>query len=274
MLHNKKIGFIGTGNMGQALIAGLIQSKTAKPDNIICSDINKKQLEIVKNKYNVLITTNNLKVIEKAEIIIYATKPQNLFFVIKETSKLLNSSKLIISIAAGVPLKAIAKALNQKLRLIRVMPNICAFIRESATGIAPSENIIKGDIELAKAVFDCVGKTVLLEENNLDAFTGLAGSGPGYIFMIIDAMADAGVKMGLSRKDSLFLSSQTVMGAAKLILKTKEHPGQLKDKVASPKGTTIEGIHALEQGKLRATLINAIEAATNKSIELGKNIIK
>ncbi len=275
MLLEKKIGFIGSGNMGEALISGLVLSKAAKPENIICSDIDQGLLDGLKEKYNVLTTTDNTEVAKKSDIVIYATKPQILGAVLKETAPALDKSKLIISIAAGVPLAAIASGLHQELRLIRVMPNICAFVKESATAIAAGEFVLKGDVEFAKAIFDSVGETVFIQENILmDAFTGLSGSGPAYIFTIVDAMADAGVKMGLSRKDSLFLSTQTVLGSAKLLLESGEHPGQLKDRVASPGGTAIAGIHTLEQGGLRTTMINAVESATKRSMELGEMMVK
>jgi len=212
---------------------------------------------------------------KKSEIVIYATKPQILGSVLKETAPALDQSKLIISIAAGVPLAAIAAGLQKKLRLIRVMPNICAFVKESATAIAAGEYASKEDVALARAIFDSVGITVFIQENVLmDAFTGLSGSGPAYIFTIVDAMADAGVKMGLSRKDSLLLSTQTILGSAKLLLESKEHPGQLKDRVASPGGTAIAGIHTLEQGGLRTTLMNAVESASKRSKELGEMMVK
>ncbi len=275
MLHDKKIGFIGSGNMGEALISGLVFSKAANPENIICSDIAEDLLEEIQTKYKVSTTTDNIEVAEKSEIVIYATKPQILGSVLKETAPALDQSKLIISIAAGVPLAAIAVGLQKKLRLIRVMPNICAFVKESATAIAAGEYASKEDVALARAIFDSVGITVFIQENILmDAFTGLSGSGPAYIFTIVDAMADAGVKMGLSRKDSLLLSTQTILGSAKLLLESKEHPGQLKDRVASPGGTAIAGIHTLEQGGLRTTLMNAVESASKRSKELGEMMVK
>lgn len=275
MLLEKKIGFIGCGNMGEALVSGLVLSGAAKPENIICSDINEDLLEEVKKKYGVVTTTDNIEVARESEIIVYATKPQILGKVLKETAVALDTTKLIISIAAGVPLAAIASGLHKELRLIRVMPNICAFVKESATAITAGEYATKEDIKLARAIFDSVGKTVFIQENTLmDAFTGLSGSGPAYIFIIVDALADAGVKMGLSRKHALFLSTQTVLGAAKLLMESKEHPGQLKDRVASPGGTAIAGIHTLEQGGLRTTLINAVEAATKRSKELGDMMVK
>jgi len=275
MLQNIKIGFIGSGNMGEALVSGLVQSGAAKPENITCSDIDVELLGEIREKYGVNTTTSNIEVCEQSDIIVYATKPQILGAVLKQTAPALDKSKLIISIAAGVPLAAIAVGLDKELRLIRSMPNICAFVKESATAIAAGEFVIEGDVELARAIFDSVGKTVFIQENVLmDAFTGLSGSGPAYIFTIVDAMADAGVKMGLSRKDSLFLSTQTVLGAARLLLESKEHPGQLKDRVASPGGTAIAGIHTLEQGGLRTTLINAVESASKRSKELGDMMVK
>lgn len=275
MLKDKKIGFIGSGNMGEALISGLIMSQSTPPKNIICSDIREEPLHYIQDKYGINTTTSNTEVVETSDIIIYCTKPQILAAVLKETAGALDKSKLVISIAAGVPLAAIASGLGKELRLIRVMPNICAFVKESATAIAAGEFVQDGDVDMAKAIFDSVGISVFIQENVLmDAFTGLSGSGPAYMFMIIDAMADAGVKMGLSRKDSLLLSAQTMMGSAKLLLDSNEHPGQLKDRVTSPGGTSIAGIHTLEQGGLRTTIIDAVEAATARSMELGEATIK
>ena len=275
MLRNKKICFIGAGNMGEALISGLACAGATATENIICTDINEAKLETIAGKYKVRTTTDNVEAIKGSDIIIYAVKPQILASVLKETADSLDMKKLIISIAAGVPLAAIESSLNKDLRLVRVMPNIAAFVKESATAIAAGKNASQDDIDLAKAIFDSVGNSVFIEENILmDAITGLSGSGPAYIFLIVDALADAGVKMGLSRDDALFLSSQTVLGAAKLLLDTKEHPGQLKDRVTSPGGTAIAGIHTLEKGGLRTTLINAVEAATTRSKELGEAMIK
>ncbi len=275
MLREKKIGFIGSGNMAQALISGLILSNSTAPENIISSDVTNETISKVREKYHVETTLNNIEVVEKSEIIVYATKPQILAEVLKETAQALNTSKLIISMAAGVPLAAIASGLDKKLRLIRVMPNICAFVKESATAIAAGEYATEDDISLATEIFNSVGKTVFIKENLLmDAVTGLSGSGPAFIFTIIDSLADAGVKMGLSRKHSLLLSTQTVLGSAKLLLESGEHPGQLKDRVASPGGTTIAGIHTLEQGGLRTTLINAVESATERSKELGELMVQ
>lgn len=275
MLNDKKIAIIGTGNMGEALISGLIVSGSSKPKRIICTDVRESKLEIIKKKYGVRTATNNVQAVKASDIIIYAVKPQIIAAVLKETAKSLDMSKLVISIAAGVPMAAIESCLNKDLRLIRVMPNIAASVKEAASAIAAGEHATKEDIDLAMAIFNSIGKSIFLKENYLmDAITGLSGSGPAYIFLIVDALADAGVKMGLSREESLFLATQTVLGAAKMLMETQEHPGQLKDRVTSPGGTAIAGLATLEEGGLRTTLIHAVEAATNRSKELGEIITR
>jgi pyrroline-5-carboxylate reductase len=275
MLNNKIIAIIGTGNMGDALVSGLIGSKSSKPKNIVCSDVRRDKLEQIKSRYKVRTTSNNLKAVSEADIVIYAVKPQLMAAVLIETSSKLDMSKLVISIAAGVPLAAMESCIEKNMRLIRVMPNIAAAVKEAATAIAAGEHATQEDIKLAMEIFNSIGKCIFLKENYLmDAITGLSGSGPAYIFLIVDALADAGVKMGLSRQESLFLAAQTVLGSAKLLIETREHPGQLKDKVTSPGGTAIAGLATLESGGLRTTLINAVEAATNRSKELGEMMVK
>ena len=275
MLTNKKICIIGTGNMGQALVSGLVGSGSSKPKNITCTDVREAKLKAIEKEYGVQTATNNLEAVSQAEIIIYAVKPQLMAAVINETAGILDMSKLIISIAAGVPVAALESCLNKELRLIRVMPNIAAAVKEAATAVAAGKHASKEDVQTAMAIFDSIGKTVFIEENYLmDAITGLSGSGPAYIFLIVEALADAGVKVGLSRQEALFLSAQTVLGAAKMLIETHEHPGQLRDKVTSPGGTAIAGLATLEEGGLRTTLIHAVEVATNRSRELGEMMIK
>lgn len=275
MLTGRKIGFIGSGNMAEAIISGIVSSNSALAENIICSDVRADKLKKLTDKYGVITTTDNREVVEQSEIILYAVKPQLLGRVLKETADLLDMSKLLISIAAGVPLAAIESCLNKELRLIRVMPNICAFVKEGASAVAAGNHVQKGDVDRAMAIFDSVGKSIFIEENILmDAFTGMSGSGPAYIALVIESMSDAGVKLGMSREDSLLLSIQTVLGSAKLLLESGEHPGQLKDRVASPGGTAIVGVHTLEQGGLRTTMINAVESASNRATELGELMIR
>jgi pyrroline-5-carboxylate reductase len=275
MLNDKTIAILGSGNMGDALVSGLIGSGSSSPKNIICTDVRKDKLDKFKSRYKVRTTTDNLKAVAEADIVIYSVKPQIMAAVLNETAPKLDKSKLVISIAAGVPLAAIESCLQKDLRLIRVMPNIAAAVKEAASAIAAGEHATKEDVKLAMEIFNSIGKCIFLKENYLmDAITGLSGSGPAYIFLIVDALADAGVKMGLARQESLFLAAQTILGAAKLLIETGEHPGQLKDRVTSPGGTAIAGLATLESGGLRTTLINAVEAATKRSKELGDLMIK
>lgn len=270
MLRNKQIGFIGSGNMGEALIHGLLHGHLCRSEQIICSDTRPERLKAIREKYGVKGTTHNTEVVKQSDIILLSVKPQIMKQVVQEVAKYLDFSKLIISIAAGVPLDAIESCAQKELKLIRVMPNICVSVREGISAIAGGRHASREDLMMAKTIFDSVGKSILIEEYLLDAVTGLSGSGPAYIFLIVDALADAGVKVGLSRTDSLILASQTVLGAAKMLIETGEHPGKLKDMVTSPGGTAIAGLHTLEQGGVRTTLINAVEVATDRSRALGE----
>ena len=261
--------------MGEALIGGLINADSALAKNIHCSDIQEERTEFLHKTYGIKVSNNNLEVVRNTEILIYAIKPQIMAPVLKKTSDLLDMSKLIISIAAGVPLTAIGNLLGKKLRLIRVMPNVPTLINEGAIAITAGEHAQKEDIRVAMKIFSAVGRCVYIKEHHLmDAVTGLSGSGPAYIFIILDALADAGVKMGLSRQDALLLASQTVLGSVRLFMDKGSHPGQLKDMVTSPAGTTITAVHALEKGRLRSTLINAVEAATLRSKEIADQMIE
>ena len=270
MLKNKQVGILGTGNMGEALIHGLLYGHLCRPDQIFCSDVRPERLKVVREKYGVKTTSHNTEVLKQSEIIILSVKPQIMKQVVDEIAKYLDLSKLIISIAAGVPLDAIEACARKDLKLIRVMSNICVSVREGVSAIAGGKHALKEDLMMAKTIFDSVGKSLFIEEDLLDAVTGLSGSGPAYIFLIIDALADAGVKVGLSRDDALILAPQTVLGAAKMLIETGEHPGKLKDMVTSPGGTAIAGLHTLEEGGLRTTLINAVEVATQRSKALGE----
>jgi pyrroline-5-carboxylate reductase len=270
MLKEKKIAFIGGGNMAEAMMRGLLNGSASLPENIVVSDVRQDRLDFIQELFGVLVCEQNPDAVEQSDIVILAVKPQIMETVLLELGSYLDMSKLIISIAAGISLATIESHLHKDLRLVRAMPNIAALVLESATAICPGKHASSDDLTLAKAIFDSVGKTVTIEEGLMDAITGLSGSGPAYLFLIIDALADAGVKVGLSRDNALTLSAQTVLGAARLMIETGEHPGRLKDKVTSPGGTAIAGLHTLEEGGLRTTLINAVEVATRRSRELGK----
>ncbi len=270
MSLDKKIAFLGGGNMAEALLKGLIAAGTAKPDQVLVSDIFPDRLEHLRKTYGIIIQRNNIDAAREAGIVLLSVKPQVIEKVMTEIAPAMDDTKLVISIAAGVTIGRMEKALGEKTRVVRVMPNTPALVMAGAAGIAAGKNANSDDISLVQLIFSSVGRSVVVDEKLMDAVTGLSGSGPAYVFMIIDALSDAGVKEGLPRALALELAAQTVYGSAKMVLETKEHPGKLRDMVTSPGGTTIEGLHALEKGKLRATLMNAVEAATARSKELGK----
>lgn len=270
MLGNRIIGFVGAGNMAEALIKGLLAAGVAKAQ-VIASDHTAERVAHVRQIYGIAVSDDNRQVVSAADIVVLAVKPQIMPKVLEEIAGAVTAEKLVVSIAAGVPIESIEAYLHQRARVVRVMPNTPALVQAGATALVAGAHATEADLATAKAIFDSVGTTVVLDDEGLmDAITGLSGSGPAYIFVIIDALADAGVRVGLSRDVSLALAAQTVLGAAKMLIETGEHPGALKDKVTSPGGTAIAGLHTLEQGGLRTTLINAVEAATKRSRELGE----
>jgi pyrroline-5-carboxylate reductase len=227
----------------------------------------------LRDGYGIKATTDNHGP-AKAQIVVLSVKPQILSRVLDEVAKSISADALVISIAAGVPVAAIQERLARGARVVRAMPNTPALVDAGATAIARGEHARDSDLDDAKRIFDAVGLTVTLEESQLDAVTGLSGSGPAYVFLILEALSDAGVKVGLSRRTAQLLAAQTVLGSAKLLLETNEHPGRLKDMVTSPGGTAITGLHTLEEGGIRTTLMNAVEAATRRSKELGEALLK
>ena len=273
MAIDKKLGFIGVGNMGEALVKGLIGSGAAKPQEILVSARRPERVEELVRLYGVRGGTN-AEVARDADIVVLAVKPQILDQVLRGVAHELSRDKLVVSVAAGVPIAAIERRLSPPMRIVRSMPNTPATVGAGATAIALGEHATPEDLVVAKAIFDSVGLTVQLEEAQLDAVTGLSGSGPAYIFLIIEALADAGVKVGLSRRSALQLAAQTVLGSAKLLIESGQHPGLLKDGVTSPGGTAIAGLHTLEAGGLRNVLMNAVEAATRRSKELGEEFLR
>ncbi len=270
MFLDNKVAFLGGGNMAEALIKGLIAAGTAKHEQILVTDISLDRLEHLRKTYGIIIQTSNLNAAREAGIILLCVKPQVVEKVLGEIAPAIDSKKLVISIAAGVAIAKIEKVLKDGSRVVRVMPNTPALVLAGAAALAGGKKATADDLTLVQSIFNSVGRSVVVDEKLMDAVTGLSGSGPAYVFMIIDALSDAGVKAGLPRQLALDLAAQTVYGAAKMVLETKEHPGKLRDMVTSPGGTTIEGLHALEKGKLRATIINAVEAATARSKELDR----
>jgi pyrroline-5-carboxylate reductase len=266
----RAIGFIGAGNMAEAMVKGLLAAGVVEAAKISGSDPRRERVDELKKKYGIHASTHNEDVMRKSDIVVLSVKPQILPGVCDEIGKFLKPKATVISIAAGVPIAVIEARLPPGTRVVRVMPNTPALVGAGATAIAAGGHATDEDLAVAKQIFDSIGMTVILDESQLDAVTGLSGSGPAYVFLIIEALSDAGVKVGLSRYNALALAAQTVLGSARILLETGEHPGRLKDMVTSPGGTAIAGLHTLEAGGLRTTLINAVEAATKRSRELGE----
>jgi pyrroline-5-carboxylate reductase len=270
LLSQQTIGFIGAGNMAEALIRGLIRGDVAPASSITASGPRQERLGGLQEQYGIVTTGDNQAVARAADVLVLSVKPQIMERVLREIAAHIRPTTLIISVAAGVDTATLELHLFEGARVVRAMPNTPALVRAGATALSAGSHATAGDLSLAKQLFDAVGLSIIVDEIHLDAVTGLSGSGPAYIFLILEALADAGVKMGLSRRNAQLLAAQTVMGSAKLLLETDEHPGRLKDMVTSPGGTAIAGLHTLEEGGLRTTLINAVETATKRARELGR----
>lgn len=268
------IGFVGAGNMAEALIRGLLNGGHVDASKISASGPRAERMTELSERFGIHTTTDNREVVARSGILVLSVKPQIMRRVLTEIADSIREDVLIISIAAGVPISTIESRLRREVRIIRAMPNTPALVDAGATAIARGAHATADDVTLATRIFDAVGITVVLDEIHLDAVTGLSGSGPAYMFLILEALSDAGVKVGLSRRNAQLLAAQTVLGSAKLLLETNYHPGLLKDMVTSPGGTAIAGLHTLEAGGLRTTLMNAVEVATNRSKELGKAMLQ
>jgi pyrroline-5-carboxylate reductase len=273
MALGKTIAFIGAGNMAEALVKGLLHAHVAEPREIVCADRRDERGPELIQRYGVHFTASNVDAVRRADIVVLSVKPQIMRKVLEEIAPVLDERKLVISIAAGVPIAAIERKVGHGVRIIRTMPNTPALVGAGATALVAGEHATADDLRQARALFDAIGRSVVVDEPLLDAVTGLSGSGPAYIFLVIEALSDAGVKVGLPRTTAQDLAAQTVLGSAKLLLETGEHPGRLKDQVTSPGGTAIAGLHTLEAGGLRTTLMNAVEAATRRSRELGAKFL-
>src|SRR6187549_3371686 len=268
-MKSRRIGMLGAGNMASALIRGLLASKSVTKEQITASDVRADHLKELETQYGIKTFADNRELAAASNLVVLAVKPQVVDRVLDQMADAFAPDTLLVSIAAGVPIRSLEARLPEHVRIVRAMPNTAAIALAGATGIAPGSRATQTDIDVTQALFAAVGRSVVLDESLIDAVTGLSGSGPAYVMVIIDALADGGVKVGLSRETALMLAAQTVYGSAKLLLETAEHPAKLKDMVTSPGGTTIAGLHALEAGGLRAALIDAVERATRRSQELG-----
>lgn len=264
-----KIGFIGGGMMAEALVRGIIQSELAAAGDIVVVEPVEARRKSLARDYGVAAVDQSTAVAECA-VVILAVKPQVMAAVLDQYQQILNADQLIISIAAGIPLSLLEKGLVTGCRLIRVMPNTPALVLEGASALSGGVAASSEDLETASAIFNAIGSSTVLPESYLDAVTGLSGSGPAYVYTFIEGLIDAGLKVGLSRGDSEKLVLQTVLGSVKLAMETERSPAELKAMVTSPGGTTIAGLHELEKGGMRATLMNCVERACERSRELGK----
>lgn len=268
MQKDKMTGFIGGGNMAEAIIKGLLAGGVPATD-LAVSEPSEQRRTLLSQRYGVQVTTDNAALCQMCDTVILAVKPQVCGAVLKELRDALSLNKLFITIMAGVTCSAIEGALGSGARVVRVMPNTPALVLEAATAIARGSFATEEDVSLARRIFDLVGVSCVVDEKLMDAVTGLSGSGPAYVLTFIEALSDAGVKQGLTRDVATTLAAQTVYGTAKLLLETHEHPAVLKSNVASPGGTTIAGMHSLEQDGFRAATMNAVECAAARSKELG-----
>jgi pyrroline-5-carboxylate reductase len=263
----RRIGVIGTGKMGEALLTGLI--KSGIDENLIrISDVSEERRRRVCESLNVRCCEDNAGVVAESDIVVLAVPPKVAPKVLRDLGDKLTSSHLVISIAAGVTTRRLFEGAGKRLKLIRVMPNNPCLIGEGMIVLAPTELVTDDDIAEAKRLFTSIGRVVVTIEDYLDAVTGLSGSGPAYAYLVIEALADGGVKMGLPKALSLTLAAQTLAGAAKMVLETGKHPAELKDMVATPGGTTVQGLYVLEAAGVRSAFIKAVEEATLKSRNL------
>jgi pyrroline-5-carboxylate reductase len=267
---NKKIGFIGCGNMAQAMIGGIVKSKLVSSENVIVSNPSNKNLNKVKEQYNIIATNDNKEVAKFSDIVILAVKPYKYFEVIDEIKSYLSSEAIIVTIAAGITLEAMSSVLSDAAKVIRAMPNTPALVSEGMSAICANRNITKEELQEVTNIFESFGEVEILEEKLMDVVPAVSGSSPAYVYMFIEALGDGAVLKGMPRDKAYKMAAQAVLGAAKMVLETGEHPGKLKDNVCSPGGTTIEAVYSLEKNNFRGTVISAMDSCTEKAIEMGK----
>jgi len=270
MASTLTIGFIGAGKMATALARGFIQAGIVAPKQIVAGDSSRAAAAAFAKETGAGTKLSNVEVVEAADVVVLAVKPDQAAGVLAEIRNSFTERHLLISIAAGVTLARLETGLGAGARVIRVMPNTPALVGASASAFALGKAAQPADAELAQKLLGAVGVAFPVKESLLDAVTGLSGSGPAYVYLFIEALSDGGVAAGLPRDVATRLAAQTVLGSARMVLETGQHPGALKDMVTSPGGTTIEGLHELEKGKLRGTVMSAVRAATEKSRKLGQ----
>jgi pyrroline-5-carboxylate reductase len=268
MLKDKKIAVLGAGKLGETLIKGLLEAGVIDIANVRITAGHQHRLDQMRDRFDVAGTLSNKDAVTNADIIILAVKPQTVPVVLSEIGASLSPSQMLISVAASVSTAFIEKRCAAAVPVIRAMPNTPCLLNKGMTGIAAGKNATREHLELAKFIFDSVGRSIVADEKHMDAITGLSASGPAFIYIVIESLAEAGVKVGLPRDIATELAAQTVVGAGSMVLETSEHPAKLKDMVTTPAGCTIDGILELEEGGLRVTLIKAVVKATQRAKEL------
>lgn len=263
-----KLGVIGAGNIAGAIVSGVVNAGVITPENIVVSDIHEGKLASLKG-LGVVTTLSNAEAAAAGDIVLLAIKPNIAEKVLSEIAPTIQG-KLLVSVVAGYTLKNISDIVGETVGVVRTMPNMPAMVGEAMTVLCRTDNVSDEDFGNVMKIFDAIGKTSMLEEYLFDAATATNGSGPGYVFVMIEAMADAAVLQGIPRDTAYLLVEQTILGSAKLALETREHPGKLKDMICSPGGTTIEAIYRLEEKGMRATMIDAVAACAQKSAQLGR----
>lgn len=269
-----RIGILGTGNMGAAIVRGLASSGKFLPRTICATDAATDRLNELAEDYQITAVAGNRALVAQCDVIVLAVKPQILFRVLEEVGATVAANRLFVSIAAGITTSALEQALPPTARVVRTMPNTPAVALASITAMTRGARSKPEDMDMVRFLFESIGQVVEVDESMLDAVTGLSGSGPAYVLLAIEALADGGVRMGLPRQTAQLLAAQTVFGTAKMVLESNLHPAQLRDNVTSPGGTTIAGLSALEERAVRHAFISAVQAATLRSIELGQMAAK
>ena len=267
---NHKIGFIGSGNMGGAMIGGIIRAELVPGKNILVSDICESSLEKVRENYGVSVTTDNKEVARECDMIVLSVKPQLYSIVINEIKDIVRDDVIIIVIAAGQSSEAVKASFGRDLKVVKVMPNTPALVGEAMAAISPDAKMTKEETDDVVAIFDSFGKSEIVAEKLMDAVTAVSGSSPAYVYMFIEAMADGAVIEGMPRAQAYKFAAQAVLGSAKMVLETGKHPGELKDMVCSPGGTTIEAVAKLEETGFRSSVMQAMKACADKSRDMSK----
>jgi|SRR5271169_2691836 len=267
-LSDKNLAVLGTGKLGSILLRAYLKQGLFSPKRVTATVRHEEKAAVLSKELGVRVTTNNRSAVKDADVILLAIKPQVIGDVLKEIKPALGKETLVISVAASVPTSYIEQRANEKVPVVRAMPNTCSAVGCGMTGICRGAHASAEHLEIAIAMFGAVGRTVVVDEKNMDAVTGLSASGPAFVYIILESLAEAGVKVGLPRDIATLLASQTMKGAASVVLETGDHPALLKDAVTTPAGCTIDGILELEEGKLRVTLIKAVVKATQRAGEL------